>query len=254
VLCSRLADLIICNSESGRAYHAAQGYPCARMTVIPNGVDSQQFRRSASARSEIRAEWGIAPDQKLVGIVGRLDPMKDHSNFLRAAAQVAASRTDVRFVCVGDGPPAYRASLEALGIELGLADCLQWAGARNDMWRVYNALDMAVSASAFGEGTSNAIAEAMATGVPCVATEVGDSAALIGELGWICAPGDSAALASAVTAGLSALPCDAEAIRERMRRHFSPERLLDRTVEELSKLRRAAIMVADSSIQRSKGT
>jgi glycosyltransferase involved in cell wall biosynthesis len=254
VLSSRLADLIICNSESGRVYHAAQGYPSERMTVIPNGVDSQQFRRSDSARSEIRDAWGIAADQKLVGIVGRLDPMKDHPNFLRAAAMVAASRQDLRFVCVGDGPPAYRASLEALAIELGVADRLLWAGARTDMWRVYNALDLAVSASAFGEGTSNAISEAMATGVPCVATDVGDAAALIGGLGRICPARDSAALAGAITAALSALPCDAEAIRGRMLSDFSPESLLRRTAEELSKLSRAGMMMADSPIQRSKSS
>jgi glycosyltransferase involved in cell wall biosynthesis len=250
-LSSRLADLVICNSESGRAYHAAHGYPAERMTVIPNGVDSRQFRRSETARREVRDEWGVALDQKLVGIVGRLDPMKDHPNFMRAAARIAAARRDVRFVCVGDGEPAYRASLEALAAELGLGDRLFWAGARTDMWRVYNALDVAVSASAFGEGTSNAIAEAMATGVPCVATAVGDAAALIGDLGWICLPRDHDALANAIVEALAA-PCDAEAIRARMVSEFSPESLLRRTAEELSKLSRAGMMVSGSSPRRTK--
>jgi glycosyltransferase involved in cell wall biosynthesis len=251
VLSSRLADLIICNSGSGRAYHAAQGYPRSRMVVIPNAVDTLQFRPSDAARREVRAEWGTGAHQKLVGIVGRLDPMKDHPNVLRAAASVAAARPDTRFVCVGDGTPAYRASLEALGVELGLREWLLWAGARTDMWRVYNALDVVVSASAFGEGTSNAIAEAMATGVPSVATDVGDAAALIGDLGWICPASDSAALAAAIIEALTT-PCEAEAIRARMVTDFSPERLLSRTAEELSKLSRAGMMVNDSARQGSK--
>lgn len=233
VVASRFADLIICNSEAGRAYHAAHGYPDARMVVVPNGVDLRQFRPDESARRQLRAEWDIGAQEKLVGLVGRLHPMKDHPNFLDAAARIAAIRTDVKFVCVGDGEASYRDQMMNTAELLGLGKHLVWAGAREDMWRVYNALDLAVSSSAFGEGMSNSLAEAMATGVPCVATENGDAKSLVGAAGWVCPPRDSEALCGTIMEALGALPVDGEAIRQRMAREFSSEALVSRTAELL---------------------
>jgi glycosyltransferase involved in cell wall biosynthesis len=233
---SRFADLIICNSRAGHAYHAQQGYPGERMVVIPNGIDLKQFRPDSEARAELRGALGIADGQRLVGLIARLHPMKDHQNFLRAAAQVADSDSDVRFICVGDGPDRYREELVSLGANLGLGKRIIWSPARADAWRVYNALDVAVSASSCGEGFSNAVAEAMATGVPVVATDVGDSAAVVGAMGWVCAPHDSAALGAAISAALAALPVDAAAVRQRIAVNFGAAELLRRTVEHLSRL------------------
>ena len=233
---SRFADLIICNSHAGYAYHAERGYFIKRMIVIPNGIDLEQFRPDREARAELRAAWGIAASQRLIGLVGRLDPMKDPVNFLNAAARLASAHADVRFVCVGDGSPAYRDGLIRLAQGLGLSDRLIWSPARVDVWRVYNALDMAVSSSSFGEGFPNTIAEAMATGVPCVVTDVGDSASLVGKLGSVCAPNDSEALAQAISAALSALPVDSALIRQHIAAHYSSDELLRRTNEQLSNL------------------
>ena len=235
VVLSRFADLIICNSEAGRAYCAARGYREERLIVIPNGVDVRAFRPDPRARQEVRQEWGISADSELVGLVARLDPMKDHPNFLRAAAQVLAARSQVRFVCVGTGPAGYLSRLKKDAADLGIAGRMIWAGERQDMWRVYNALDLAVSSS-LSEGTSNAIAEAMATGVACVATDVGDSRYLVGELGIVCLPGDSVALAQAILRALADIPTHAAAIRQRMILNFSSEALVTRTVERLRRL------------------
>ena len=133
----------------------------------------------------MRLEWGIAECEKLIGQVGRLDPMKDHSTFLKAAALLAHERKDVRFVCVGEGPTGYRDELYSLAKTLGLASRLIWAGSRRDMPAVYNAFDVAVSSSRWGEGLPNVIAEAMACGVPCVVTDVGDSAFVVDKLGVV---------------------------------------------------------------------
>lgn len=246
---SRFADLIICNSRAGHTYHAQQGYPGERMVVIPNGIDLDQFRADAEARAKLRAGWGVADGQQLVGLVGRLHPMKDHPNFLRAAAQVSASHADVRFICVGDGPASYREELARIALELGLADRIIWSPARADVARVYNALDIAVSASSCGEGFSNTIAEAMATGVPVVATDVGDSAALVAELGWICAPSDSAALGAAISAALSALPIDAAALRRRIASSYGSAELLRGTVEHLSRLIEPLSATAEAHVE-----
>jgi len=185
---SRFADLIICNSRAGLEYAAAHGFPREKMTVIPNGVDTERFKPIAVARERIRAEWGIREKEILIGLVARIDPMKDHPTFLRAAAMLAQERPDVRFVCVGDGSEPYKSELRQLANELGLDGRLIWAGARHDMPAVYNALDIAASSSSFGEGFSNTITEAMACGVPCVVTDVGDSALIVDETGVVVPP------------------------------------------------------------------
>lgn len=235
ILLSPFAHLIICNSEAGRRYHIAQGYCAARMVVIPNGIDVEQFRRDETARAELRTEWKTPPHAPLIGLVGRIDPMKDHSNFLRAAAQIVRAHPAARFVCVGPGAGLYRDQMVALSEALDLGERLIWAGERSDMWRVYNALDLLVSSSR-SEGLPNVVAEAMATGVRCVVTDVGDSAQIVGEHGWVCPPGDSDALARAVVAALSASPVDAAPIREHICTQYSTAALVQRTAEQLCKL------------------
>jgi len=232
---AKCADLIISNSRAGFAYHVAQGYPRERFVVIPNGIDVERFRPDPEARSRLRAEWGVLPEEKLVGLVGRLDPMKDHGNFLQAAAEVGSARTAARFVCIGDGPAAYSARLRALATELGLGGRLLWTGTRDDIAAVYNALDLKVSSS-ISEGLPNAVAEAMATGVPCVVTDVGDCAEVVDGLGWVCPPADSAALSAAILRGLDSLPCDSTAIRQRIRTHYSTSVRLERAAGEIARL------------------
>jgi glycosyltransferase involved in cell wall biosynthesis len=185
---SRFADLIICNSRAGLEYAVAQGFPRERMTVIPNGIDTERFKPDMLAGMRIRAEWGIADNEILIGLIARLDPMKDHSTFFRAAALLSRERTDVRFVCVGDGPKPYQSALYDQANKLGLDERLIWAGARNDMPAIMNALDIATSSSAYGEGFSNTIAVAMACGLPCVVTDVGDSALIVSDFGEVVPP------------------------------------------------------------------
>lgn len=190
---SRFADMIIVNSHAGRDYSVQQGFPKDKMVVIPNGIDTERFQPNSEFRKKIRNEWGVLENEKLIGLVARLDPMKDHATFLRAAALLLEERKDIHFVCVGDGPANYREKLYLLSKELGLSNYLIWAGARNDMSAVYNALDIA-SSSSLSEGFPNVIGEAMACGVSCVVTDVGDSAWLVGETGIVVDPKDPKAL------------------------------------------------------------
>lgn len=191
------ADSIIANSEAGAAYHAALGYPPARIQVIPNGIDTRRFRFDADGRRRTREAWDVSDDRKLVGVVGRIDPMKDHPTFLHAAALLAARNARWRFVCVGGGKPDRVQAAEALAERLGLADRLVWAGPMDDVSAAYSAFDIAVSSSC-GEGFSNVIAEAMACGRPCVVTDVGDSARIVGQCGAVVGAGDAPALADAI--------------------------------------------------------
>ncbi|HKT41080.1 MAG TPA: glycosyltransferase [Rhodanobacteraceae bacterium] len=194
---ARLADRIIANSEAGAAHHASLGYPHARIRVIPNGIDTERFRFDAAGRVRLRGEWHVDDHCTLVGLVGRIDPMKDHATFMRAAASLAARDDRLRFVCVGGGDSRFAQGIKALATRLGLDARLVWAGPRNDMAAVFSALDIAVSSSC-GEGFSNVIAEAMACGRPCVVTDVGDSARIVGACGAVVEAGDPQALADAI--------------------------------------------------------
>ena len=194
-LCARFADLVISNSEAGRQHCLAHGFSNENIVVIPNGIDTELFQPDADARRQVRQEWGVLENEILIGLVGRMDPIKDHPVFLQAAARLAAERREVRFVCVGDGPEDYTAQLQGQGEALGLTEKLIWAGARSDMSAVQNALDIATSSSQ-GEGFPNAIGEAMACGIPCVVTDVGDSAWIVGSTGNVVPAGDPAALAA----------------------------------------------------------
>jgi len=188
---SRFADAVIANSRAGRDYHIAQGYPRAKVVVIPNGIDTQRFRPDPEARRRLRSEWKVKDHEALIGIVGRLDPIKDHPTFLQAASLLPRERNRLRFVCVGDGQTEYRKSLHQLTRSLELTEQVIWPGGRSDMPAVFNALDLLVSCSTT-EGFSNVIAEAMACGVPCVATDVGDSAWLMGNMGEVVPPHEPA--------------------------------------------------------------
>ena len=197
---------------------------------IPNGIDTEWFRSDPEARQRIRTEWGLTESEKLIGLVGRLDPMKDHPTFLRAAAMLSQERGDVRFVCVGDGPTDYRRELSALGKELGLTQRLIWAGVREDIPAVYNALDIVTSSSSYGEGFPNVVGEAMACEVPCVATDVGDSAWIVGETGVVVSPKDPEALAAGWKTSLARHGSEmALEARLRVEENFSVERLIEQT-------------------------
>ncbi len=230
---SWLPDLIIANAEAGRRHAVAAGFPAARVVVVPNGIDTRRFCRDEEGRRRVRTEWGIGAADRLVGFVARLDPVKDHAGFLRAAGAVAAQAPGARFVCVGDGPPSLQQELRRHAGGLGLGGLLVWSGERQDMPAVFSAMDVACSSS-LSEGFPNALAEAMACGVPCVATDVGDTALLIGEAGRIVPPGDPAAMAAAILDLLRADPQADAGLRARARdrivENFGSDALADRTL------------------------
>jgi glycosyltransferase involved in cell wall biosynthesis len=230
-------ERLIANSAAGLADHGAHGYRARRAEVIPNGIDVGKFRPDLWSGRQARAEWGFPEGARVVGIVGRLVAVKDHPTFLAAAARLSVAWPDARFVVVGDGPAAYRAGLVAEAGRLGLADRLCWAGERRDMARVYNGLDL-LCLSSRSEGFPNVTAEAMACGVPAVATDVGDVAALLGETGEVVPPGDPAALAGAVARAL-ALAGDqrrrlGEAVRSRVVERYGLAAMVERTEAALA--------------------
>jgi glycosyltransferase involved in cell wall biosynthesis len=195
---SRYADLIIANSEAGRKYHTKMGYSPQHFVAIPNGIDAELFRPCVTARIETRTQWCLTRGEFVVGVAARLDPMKGHLTLLRAAKNACGRVAHLRFVCVGSGPESYSAELHAHANQLGLADRVLWPGECDDMRSIYPAFDTVCSSSSFGEGFSNAIGEAMACSVPCIVTDVGDSATVVGNTGFVAPPNDPLALADAI--------------------------------------------------------
>jgi glycosyltransferase involved in cell wall biosynthesis len=231
---ANLASLVIANSQSGAASAVAAGFPAQKLRVVPNGIDTDRFRPDAPARDRLRREWGIADGSPLVGFVGRLDPVKDVATFLRAAQLLRDRLPAIRFAIVGDKPEPYGSEARALAAQLALRDAIIWEEARPDVETVYNALDLLASTSV-SEGFSNAIAEALACGVPVVATAVGDAAALIAGHGRVVPPRDPAQLAAAVARQLATPVSPAECHR-RIAEEFSIAALALRTEQLLATL------------------
>lgn len=195
-LTARQADGVISNSRAGLEALGVR-LESEHSAVIANGIDSERFRPDARLRERGRAAASIPSSAQCIGMVARLDPLKGHSCFLEAARLVAKGRPDARFLVVGDGPAELRAALEARAAALGIADRVCWQSGTAEPEVVYNAMDVLVSASE-SESFPNVIAEAMACGVPVVATDVGESAAIVGEFGVRVAVGDSAAMAEGI--------------------------------------------------------
>lgn len=195
---ARFADLVVVNSAAGVAYHAARGYPRDKMVLIPNGIDVDRFKPDPVARRRVRSEWRLPAGSRVVGIVGRLDPMKDHSTMLAALALLVPTRPDLFLVVVGDGPGKYRSNLTALAQRLGVDHRVIWAGSSHDMASVYNGFDICCLSSSFGEGFPNVLGEAMACEIPCVATDVGDATRILDGYGVIVPLGNPQELANGI--------------------------------------------------------
>jgi glycosyltransferase involved in cell wall biosynthesis len=230
---SAFTDLIVVNSHAGKDYCISQGYATDKMVVISNGIDTERFQPDSEAGAKVRAEWGVSENTILIGLVGRLDPMKDHPTFLKAVALLSKQRQDVRFVCVGVGEETYAKKLYQLTNNLGISEQVIWAGGRSDMPAVFNALNITCSSSSYGEGFPNVIGEAMACGVPCVVTDVGDSAWIVGDTGIVVSPENPEALAAGWNSLLNLTLSDRVALTEKSRKTiieiFSVQNLVQKT-------------------------
>jgi glycosyltransferase involved in cell wall biosynthesis len=245
---ARFTSAIIVNSHSGLEHAAAMGYPRDRLVGIPNGIDTSVFSPRETLGRALRSEWGVEPETRLVGIVGRLDPIKGHATFLKAARTVMQSLPDVEFACVGSGPANIRANLLQQSAELGLEEKVIWAGERSDMAAVYSALDLCCSSS-LAEGFSNSIAEAMACGVICVVTDVGDSRRIVGSTGEVVAPASSEDLASGIIAALVRRR-PGEKARARVVEHFSVDAMVSSTERLYLQLQEQRMGAISGSLKR----
>ena len=191
---SVLPRRIIYNSQLGAEQHELTGYRTDRRIVIPNGFACKQFRPDTQAGVSVRIELGLAEETPLIGLVANYRPVKDHVNFLEAAKLLLQENSAAYFLLVGRGVDGANMELATQIEALGLKGCVHLLGERRDIPRLTAALDIA-SSSSLQEGFPNTVGEAMACGVPCVVTDVGDSAAIVGETGIVVRPKDPQALA-----------------------------------------------------------
>jgi glycosyltransferase involved in cell wall biosynthesis len=188
---------IVCCSEATVRAHVAFGYPADKLVEIPNGFDLQAFQPDPCLRQQTRAGLGLAPTAKVVGIIGRAVPLKNHPMFIEAGSIAARSNPDLQFVMVGEGLDPTNAALVDLIGSKGVADRFYLLGRRSDTAALLNAMDLFCLTSNT-EAFPLVLGEAMACGVPCIATDVGDCRRIIGETGYLVQPNDAKALAKTI--------------------------------------------------------
>ena len=194
---SRRPDAIIVNSRDGQRDHERIGYRPKRWVNIANGVDLERFRPRRDERATLRTRLGIPADATVIGLVARYHPMKDIDTFLRAASRFQQEHENAKFVLCGDGLDAGNSTLAKLVRALDLDRNIVLHGPRSDIELIYPVFDLLTLCSIAGEGFPNVLCEAMACDVPCVATDIGDSAEIIGDCGLIVPERDPEALTRA---------------------------------------------------------
>jgi glycosyltransferase involved in cell wall biosynthesis len=227
-----LPEAIICCSEKAARIHQIIGYSAEKFAIIPNGVDLTRFAPDAAMRMRTRMAWGIQPDQRLLGMVARWDPQKDHDTLLHALAHLTTRGVIFRFVLVGTAMSRDNAELFDIIGRLGLRDRIILAGPHEDIPAVMNALDLHVLSSAYGEAFPSVVAEAMACGTPSVVTDVGDSAQIVGTTGWVVPPKDAEALAQGIQEALITLDASGREVlgqltRTRVQERFGLKKMVD---------------------------
>ncbi len=227
---------VVYNSRRSATQHETLGYDPSRTVLVLNGVNTVTFTPSPLERSGVRAELGLPEEALLVGRIGRNHPMKDHATFLDAAGLVAREMPGVHFVLAGTGVEPSDPRLARRSAQPDLSGCVHLLGERHDLPRLTAALDVACSSSAFGEGFPNVIAEAMACAVPCVATDIGDSAFVLGEAESIVPPGNADRLAGALLALLRQSPEQRALVGERLRRRVLENFSLDSALRGFEQL------------------
>ena len=240
-LLSKLASHIVFVSRTSQAQHKALGYSIAKSSVVPNGIDTVLFAPSDEAKRSVRAELGIPQSALLIGVIGRYHPMKDHANFLRAAALVAQRYPEAHFLLAGRELDRENGALRQLIGELQLENRSRLLGERTDIARLVAALDIFCLSSSHGESFPIIVGEAMSSAVPCVVTDVGDLAWIVAGTGRVTPPRDAKALAAACEALLELGPAGREALGLKARSRVVELFSLSRVVAEYEALYEAML-------------
>jgi len=234
ILSSKI-DKIIANSYDSIAFHKKEGFFMDRATVVANGIDIDRFRRDNTKRVAFRKQYNLKDSDIAVGIVARIDYMKGYTIFAKATKEILDRYDNIYFFAVGGGDLAIKKECEEILAEYNNIKFI-WLGEQKDVESFYSGFDISVSSS-LGESFSNSIAEAMSCGVPCVVTDVGDSAIIVGDCGTVVKPNSIKELVRGIE---ELLQKDLKRLnrcsRERIVKNFSIDNMIKKTETELLEL------------------
>lgn len=238
-VCARLSpwvpQAIICAAEASRRMHVALGYDAKRMVVVPNGFDLSRLVVREDQRTMLRVQLGFGADKIVIGSLGRFNPDKDQENFVRAGGMLAQQHDYVRFLMVGRDLDADNIELKRWIAQTGHPDCFVLLGERADVPVCLAAMDL-FCLSSRTEGFPNVVGEAMAMGVPCVVTDVGDAAMLVADTGVVVPKANSAALADGL-GRLLAMTTDArQQLGQKAKARIYAEFTMDRARERFESI------------------
>lgn len=194
---SRQVTAIIYNSRTAARQHEAVGFDGNKAVHIPNGFDCTLYRPDPSRRAVLAKHFAIPEQRICVAMVARCHPMKDHQLLVEATARAIEAGHDLHLLLVGPGFERPPASLRTALAQLA-ADRITISGGRTDVAEWLPGVDILALSSAWGEAFPNILGEAMACGVPCIATDVGDSGWIMGPSGIVVPPRDPSAFAAAI--------------------------------------------------------
>lgn len=241
-VCARLSgflpDAIVCGSNAAYESHIAFGYSPDRLVVLPNGFDTTRFKPDPQCRGTLLRSLDLGDDAFLVGLVARFNPQKDHATFFTAAAKLARDVPRTHFVLCGEGIEPGNPQLAAQIGTHELDARVHLLGLREGLASLYPGLDVLALSSAYGEGAPNVLGEAMACGTLCVATDVGDSALMIGPNGMIVPCSDPGALAAALRCVADMPDVERRRLGERARARIIDEYPIKRVVDRYEALYR----------------
>lgn len=225
---------IIYNSSISRNQHELFGFASKRGQVIPNGFDLDKLCPNREAGLAVRHDLGIPADATVIGHIARFHPMKDHRRFVRTAVRITKAHSDVHILLGGLNVTPANQTLYSL-IPERLRARFRWLGERNDVINLMRSMDLFCLSSAWGEAFPNVLGEAMAAGVPCVTTEVGDSAQIVADTGVVVPPNNDDALFNGLMEMLNHLPniqrTLGESARMRIKKNYSLDAVVNQYIE-----------------------
>ena len=226
-------DALLYVSQVARKQHEIFGFASSNGWVIPNGINVLQFCFSSESRKRIRLELGIPADAPVVGHVARLHPMKDHPLFFRVAVELISRYTKTHFLLSGQNVSFENKKLAQL-VPKEVCDRFHLLGERSDVPDLMSAMDVFCQSS-WSEALPNVLCEAMAVGVPCVATDVGDSAYIVGDTSVVVPPRNPEALVEGLRKLIEMGPSQRQllgrAARKRIEENFSLSMMVKRYIE-----------------------
>ncbi|MBW1615897.1 MAG: glycosyltransferase [Deltaproteobacteria bacterium] len=237
---SRSPAAIIYNSRMSKEQHRQISFNNKKAEYIPNGFNCLQFTPNSESRLQYRNKFGISDKTICIGLIARYHPVKDHENFLRAAELLTQNYFDLCFVLIGKDADWQNGAMASIINELNIRKKILPLGKQNNIHKLINILDIAVSSS-YIEGFSNAIGEAMASCIPCVVTDVGDSAYLVKDTGLIVPPRNPYKLYKALKRIINMGKEERSKLGKKARKKIEDNFSLEHIVEQYQKLYRKII-------------